>query len=486
MRFRAKSLRSSVARYLPACAAVVAAVGAELSTNALADVLELRPSLTVEQIFTDNVRAGADDRDADGVTVLTGRLQASLKSSRINAAADVDLFYDEFWATNTLDNLNGGGIVAGRAEVLQNFFFIDAVAQKQDVYLSSSDVSASGLTTGQGRLQQTSYGVSPFVTTQVFGLADLLVQGNYAQVQFEKPVVGVAATLLTDITVKSVGGKITTGERSSLYEATVTAEHLETDLGFKQQNVIGGFTLNLTKAFGAVGHLGYERIEDPSFPIIREPIWSLGGRYRLGNDSLIHFEYGKRFGDDTYFGEINLVLRPGLRVVGNYTDRLVPVQLTLVRSVTDLLNQDGNFVFSPPNSPSIPDPTLVDAIVRDKDARLTTTFDKDLQTYTLTLGHSDRFYPTLSDNESYYFVDMSLGEKLSRSLDYLINVSYQNNYQVLITRNTSQVFRAELGFTYQYTQDVAFAGGYAYRLETNATNNDTYENILRFSVSQAF
>ena len=77
-------------------------------------------------------------------------------------------------------------------------------------------------------------------------------------------------------------------------------------------------------------------------------------------------------------------------------------------------------------------------------------------------------------------------ERLSRSLDYLLNVSYQDNYAVLSTRTTSQIFRTELTFTYQYTQNVSFAGGYAYRLETNPANNDTYENILRFSVSQAF
>lgn len=486
MRFRAKRLRSSISRYAPVFVALGVAVGAQLSTNALAGIFEFTPIFSVEQIFTDNVRADSNDRDADGITVLTARLQAQLKSSHINAAADANLYYDEFWATNSLDNLNGSGTVAGRAEILQGNFFIDAIAQRQDVYLSPSDVSASGLTTGQGRLQQTSYGVSPFVTADLFGLADLLVRGNYAQVQFDKPVVGIAATLLSDITIKNAGARITTGDRSSLYEAIATAEYLETDLGFEQRNVVGGLIFNMTKAFSAIGRFGYERISDPSFSLIHGNVWSLGGRYKLGSDSLIQLEYGRRFDDVTYVGEINLALSPRARLVGKYSDSLVPVQLTLVRGVSDLLNQDGNFVLSPPNSPSIPDPTLVDAIVRDKDLRVTGTLEDDLQTYTLTVGHTERFYPSLLDDESYYFVGASLSERLSRSLDYLLNVSYQDNYAVLSTRTTSQIFRTELTFTYQYTQNVSFAGGYAYRLETNPANNDTYENILRFSVSQAF
>lgn len=485
MRFGAKEARSSFLRYLPACAALGAAICLELSTNALADIL-LRPVFTIEQIFTDNVRASAIDRDADGVTVLAANVQGLLTTSRINAFADVSLFYNEFWATNTLDNLNGAGTVAARAEVLRNLFFIDAIAAKQDVYLSPNDVSASGLTTGQGTLQQTNYGVSPFITTDVFGLADLLVRGNYAQVQFDRPVVGVAATLLTDITVKQAGAKITTGQRSSRYELIGTAEYLETDLGFEQRNVVGGVILNFTKGIAGIGRIGYERITDPSFPMIRGTIWSLGGRYTFNRDSVIQVEYGRRFDDDTFRALLEVGLTPRTRLSGAYTDTLVPVQLTLVRSVADLLDQEGNFVTAPPNSPAIPDPTLVDTIVRDKELRVAAVYSKDLQTVTFVVGHTERLYPSLNDDESFYFVGATLEEQLSRRLSYVLNARFQDNYATLVTRPTSQIYNTELTVVYQYTEDVAFGGGYAFRLEESPGGLDSYENILRFSVSQAF
>lgn len=485
MRLGAKELRSLAVRYLPVVTAAVAATGAELSTNALADVFEFRPAIGIEQIFTDNVRASSGDRDADGITVLNARVEALVRSSRINAIADVNLFYDEFWATNTLDNLNGNGIVAGRAEVLKNLFFIDAIAQKQDVYLRPTDISASGLTTGQGSIQQKSYGVSPFVTAELFGLADLLVRGNYAQVQFDKPVVGVAATLLTDLTVKQVGAKITTGQRSSLYEAMATAEHLETDLGFEQENVIGGLIFNITKGLSAIGHIGYERITDPTIPGIRGTIWSLGGRFRFGPDSFIQAEYGRRFDDNTYLGSMDIGLTPRLRLSGNYIDTLTPIQLTLVRTVSDLLDQSGNFNVTAPTTPSIPNPLIVDAIVRDKNLTLAAIYADDLQNYTLSFGHSDRFYPTLVDNEKFVVVSFTLEEKLSRRLSYLLALQYQDNYEVLFTSNTSKTYRTGLSFLYQYNESVVFTGGYAYRLQTTPTT-DTTENILRFGVTQAF
>lgn len=482
MRFGA-TRRFRVPRYAPAAAA--AAVVAVFSTTALADIV-FTPIFGIEQIFTDNVRASSIDRDADGVTVASVRLEALLTTSRINAIADVGLFYNEFWATDALDNLNGAGTIAGRAEVLRNFLFVDAIASKQDVYLSPNDVSASGLTTGQGTLQQTNYGVSPFIATDLFGIADLLVRGNYAEVKFDEPVVGIAATLLTDIAVKQAGARLGTGQRSSLYEIVGTAEYLETDLGFEQRNVIGGLIFNITRGLAAIGRIGYERISDPSFPIIRETVWTLGGRFSFNKSSSIQVEFGRRFGDDTLLAAADVALTPRLRMVGTYTDALIPVQLTLVRTVTDLLDQDGNFITAPPNSPSIPDPLLVDAIVRDKDVRLATVYTRDLQTVTLTLGHTERFYPSLLDDESFYFIGLTMAEKLSRRLEYVLNVRFTDNYATLATRTPSEIYNTEFSLIYQYNEDIAFGGGYAWRLQTGPTNFDTYENILRFSISQTF
>jgi len=485
MRLGAKDLRRLV-RYLPAAMVGALAVAAELSTNALANIVQLKPIFGIEQVFTDNVLASSSDRDADGITILSARLEATMQTSRIQAAAEINAFYDEFWATNTLDNFNANGFVVARAEVLERIFFIDAVVEKQDVYLSPTDASATGLTTGQGTLQQKSYRVSPFVTTEVFGLADLLVRGTYGQVQFDKPIVGVTTTLLSDITVKHVGGRITTGERSSLYELIGTAEYLETDLGFEQRNVVGSAYVHLTPGFSALGRIGYERISDPIFTTIRGTVWSLGARYRFGADSVIQVEYGRRYNDNTYLGEMSIALTPRVRLTGAYTDALTPIQLTLVRALTELFNEEGNLDITVPNTPPIPDPLIVDTIVRDREMRLAATYTHGLQVYTLALEHFDRFYPSLIDNEKSIGVSFTLEEQLSRRLSYLLHMQFQDQYDVILTRPPSQIYRTELSFFYQYNEDVAITGGYAWRLEETVGDIDVHENVIRLGMTQAF
>jgi len=456
-----------------------------LATGAVADTFHIKPTAILEQIFTDNVRASSSDRDADGATILTTRIEATLQTSRLNAASNVDLFYHEFWAANDLDSFNGSGIVLGRLEVLKDHFYIDGLADRREVFLSPQNQSAANLTTGQNLIQQTGYDVSPFVKLEVVGLADLLVRGRYARVVFDEPVVGVAATLLDDITIKQASGKITTGDRSSFYELLGTAEYVDADTGFEQRNALGGAIIKVTNHLQAIGRYGYERIFDPSFAEIKGPIWSVGGRFDMGERSFIHVEYGHRFNDVSWLGDMNLVVSPYVTLSGGYTDSLSPIQFTLTRSLEDLLNQDGTFNISVPAGPNLPNPLLLDEIVRDKNLRAAVTLTNDLRSYALRFDHFDREFPALLDTERFYAVSLSVTEQLSRRMQYFVNLQFEDNYDVLTGGTPTQAYRTDFSVVYKFSDDYVLAGAYTWQLDTAPNDVDTYQNVLRFSVSRA-
>ncbi len=477
----------ALARYALAAAAAVTVARVDLlSTTALADVFRFRPILGIEQFFTDNVRADSDDRDADGITVLSADLNAIWQTSRINFASNVSVFYNEYWGTNDLDSANASGTVAGRFDVVENYFFIDAIADRGEVLLSSEDRTASGLTPGEGRLQQTQYSVTPTIQAPIFGLADLMLRAHYGQIIFDEPVAGIANTLLDDIAVKQAAGRLTTGKRSELYEAFVGGEYLETDTGFEQRNIVGGAIVNVAANFSAIGRYGYERIFDPSFPLIHGQIWSAGGIIRLGQESSIHVEYGKRFGGTSWLGDVSLALTPRTTVSGAYTDTLVPAQLTLVRGIEDLLDENGGFDFSQPSSPNLVNPTVLDEIVRDKQANLTAQYVYGLQTYAVSVNHFQRIFPALLDQESSYSVDLSLSEQLSRQMRYVFLVQYEDLYEVLGGGVTSKTYRTGLTVQYRFNEDYAAAGGYVWQLDTATDNSaDTQQSVLRFQLTRA-
>jgi uncharacterized protein (PEP-CTERM system associated) len=476
----------AVARCALAAAAAVTVMRVDLlSTSALADVFRLRPIFEIEQILTDNVRADSDDRDADAITVVSLALNATWQTSRINAGASVDLFYNEYWATNDLDAANAAGTAAMRFDVIEDIFYIDAVADRGEVLLQSDDQTASGLTPGDGRLQQTNYSVTPTFKLNLF-VADLLVRGHYGQVIFDEPVVGTTTTVLDDIAVKQAAGRLTTGDRSTLYEAFVGAEYLETDIGFEQRNVIGGAIVNIMPNFSAIGRYGYERIFDPSFPIIHGQVWSAGGIVRLGQASTIHAEYGKRFGGTSWLGDLNLVLTPRTTLTGTYRDTLTPAQLTLVRGIEELLDPDGDFDFSQPTTPNIANPLVLDEIVRDKEANITASYVYGVQTWALSFNHFQRLFPALQDQESSFSVDATMSEQLSRQLRSFFLLQYEDLYEVIGDGATSKIYRAGVSFQYRFNEDYQAAGGYLWQLDTTTDNStDTQQSVLRFSLTRA-
>jgi hypothetical protein len=259
----ATGLLGNAKRYLPVAFATMLAAGAQLSTDVIADVFRLQPTLILQQIFTDNIRASSSDRDADGITSLTARLNAALTTDHIEAAARVEATYNEVWAANDLDGFAGRGDAVTRVRLYENILEVDGVARRQQVFLQPSG-SGIDFLTGIGQRQETDYAVSPLLNLEVLGLADLAVRATYAQVLFDDPVAGPSPIPLDDITLKEISGRIGTGQRASAYELIASADYLETDTDFQRRNIVGSVFLNLTDKFTAIGRVGYERITDPS------------------------------------------------------------------------------------------------------------------------------------------------------------------------------------------------------------------------------
>lgn len=491
----ATGMMLSAKRYLPVALAGVLAAGAELSTDAVADVFRLQPSIMVEQIFVDNVRSSSTDHDADGITSLTARLNAVLTTDHIEAAARVEGFYNEVWAANDLDGFNGRGEAVARIRLFEDVFAVESAIRRQQVFLEPTGGGVEFLT-GQGQRQETDYVVSPIIRLDLFGLADLAVRGTYAQVLFDDPVVGpTPLTLIEDVTVKELAGRIGTGERASAYEATVSASYLETDNDFQRRNIVGSLFLNLTDQFTAIGRIGYERITDPSITPIRGPLWSAGGRFEFGQNSSVHVEYGRRYSysnstnnldDVNWLVNVNLAVTPKFTVGANYTDSLAPVQLIYYQSADKLFDPDATLDVPQPRQPDIFDPTAIDEIIRSKNAQFTSAYQVDLRTYSLIVRLSDRQFLTSLQSEEIVGFRFEVDERLSRKLSYVMGLNYFKTTFPLAADAGSDDYAFDLQVRYQLGLNTRLSGGYRWRLQSTASNADTYENVLRFGVQREF
>ena len=265
-----------------------------------------------------------------------------------------------------------------------------------------------------------------------------------------------------------------------------SGEYLETDSGFEQRNAVGSVFLHVTNKVSAIGRIGYERIDDPSFPSIKGTIWSAGARYRDGGETRLRVEYGKRFGGTTWLGEAAIPITPRVTLVGRYSDVLRPPQLSLIRSIEDLLDEEGNIELEFAQAPDIPDPAIIDEIVREKNFEVRAVYGTELQTFTLAGRLNNRNFPVAGFSNEIFAIDFSVLERLSRQLTYTANLGFQDNFESLVTSTTSRAYLANLRVVYAYNESVQLAGGYGFRLETAPGSSDMVENVLRVSVERAF
>lgn len=485
MRWGARAARLRMPRHLSHALAAAAVVGT-VATGAVADVLRFTPALLLEQVFTDNIRAEADDRDADGITIVGIRLNAQYESSRLQLLASGAAYYNEYWATNEFDDFNGDGAVVGRLTILHDRLFVDARAQRQEVFLAPDETSGTGLTTGAFNSKQTEYSVGPLLTLNMFDLADLAVRATYAEVSFDEPISGPLLVPIDGVVAKSLAGRITTGQRHRNYELTGTAEHLETEDGFKLENAVGHVLLHLTGTFTAIGRYGYEQIEDPNITRVSGPRWSVGGRYTTSGNSFLQLEFGERYDGASWAGDVNLALSPRVRVNARYTDTLIPAQLQSLQSLDDLFDSEGNLTLQAAPQPFVPDLELANEIVRDKRLTTTTIYTRGLATFALSGTHSERDFLGLGTTEKQYTIAVDWREELSRSLTGNASLVFFDDYEPLVGSDRLQQYRVEVGFIYLYNADLTLNGSLTWALNDRETTGDSQATVVRMGLAQAY
>lgn len=488
MRWGQRSARFRMLRHpLHALGALAAlASGATIATHAFADIIRFTPALVLEQTLTDNVRAEADDRDADGITTVGLRLNAQLETSRVQVAASGTAYYNEYWATNEFDDLNAVGTIGGRLVVLKDHLFIDGLASRQQLLLAPDETAGTGLSTGQVTSNQTDFSVGPLVRLNVFDLADLAVRGTYAMVMFDEPLAGPLLVPIEDITAKSAAARITTGERHTSYELIGTGEYFETDGGFELRNAVGHVLLHLTPRITAIGRYGYERIEDPSITTIRGPRWATGARYDLSDNSFVQLEFGERFDSTSWSGQAAVAVSPRATFSAQYTDELLPGALLDLRRLDSLFDAEGRLELQPVPELFTPNLTLTDQVVRDK--RLTTqlTYTYGVTTMLFAGRHAERGFEPLTDTERMFGAEFEWREIMSRSLTGYAAAALDDYYETALGQDPFKQYRGEVGFTYLFNTDITFTGQYLWVLNAQSQGADSQVNVLRFGMVKTF
>ena len=147
---------------------------------------KLTPSLTVSEIYSDNIGlAPSDEQSSDFVTLIQPGLSANLDGNRL----DVNLNYDMqniFYARNSGSNATNHQLDLGTtAELFKDRLFLDIDgAIKQQIIDANESFDSDNISTTDNNTDVITFGISPYFRSDFNGYAETEIRYSYDVVHF--------------------------------------------------------------------------------------------------------------------------------------------------------------------------------------------------------------------------------------------------------------------------------------------------------------
>lgn len=327
------------------------------------------PSLGVSQLATDNINQSRRDKQAEFVTSVTPGVLVTLDTTRARGVVNYEpslRYYANGTSSSGIDhNFNGQLLLTLVPETV--FLDLRGSASRQAAgggYAQGGENNTSRDNT----VQTTSFQISPYFVQRFGGTATL--QAGYA-FQSVTQDAGDTAVLLgpnglpyfqsQDFTAHEFYAVVRSGEefgRLALEGRASSTDYIGTgvlDGAYRRiTEVEGRYAINRTIA--VLGSVGFEEQRYAGFPPfeISEPVWSVGSKLTLSEDSTVTVRYGHHDGFNSLQVDGAVALGVRTRLYGSYGERLsTGAQRAADLLTTTTLDELGNPVDSATGGPVV-------------------------------------------------------------------------------------------------------------------------------------
>lgn len=309
------------------------------------------PSVAVDLLATDNVFQTSRDRKADLITTIAPSIIMNVDTPRLTGLVNYAprfLFYSRYGSENRIDQLFNGQMVA---TIIPDHFFVDLRGASGVQSLIGGQTAGTSTAANRGnQVQTTSFILSPYyvhrfgtLATARFGYS--LQYSNQSlsdsnSVRNSSQQAARAGFADSEFTAHQVYGVVRTGPdfgRVALEGAVESTNYVGNgvlDGAYRRSATLEG-RYAIRRDLFVLAEGGYEQQRYAGTPGFRVdgPIYSVGARLDLSDQSFIIARYGRRDGFDSPSLEASIALGGRTRLVARYDDR-ISVQS---RRATDLL-----------------------------------------------------------------------------------------------------------------------------------------------------
>ena len=414
------------------------------------------PTLGAAATYTDNVRQSPDNEDDALILRVTPAFTLQSQGSRrVQATMQYGLSGVARFGGGDNNDLHHNLNARGKAELVEDFLFIDASARVSQELISLLGSPADASINSSNRATVGSYSISPYIKKRFGTFADGEVRYTLSGALFEN----------------DAASNLSTNRFSASLDSGTRFANLKWGLGYSYRDVSANnsgagdtsysyeradlsLSYALTRKFRLIGNVGHETIEYDSAAASAndrdDSIWSAGFGWSPSRRTSLEATAGERFFGNTY----NLSARYRAREstwTASYVEDVNDIsQATLVEGTTYIWNCDGRFVET--TFPIAPDPgcilvgtrdglipSLANGLYVSKTLRAGMTWGIRKVTYGLNVFDIRRIYLLQNDAE-----DSSRG--IHASVNYRLS-PLTNLYSTLaLTRNEDPATLSGLGF----------------------------------------
>ena len=488
---------------------VFMAVGFASSAQALDWNFE--PSVGASATYTDNVNQSPDnEEDALVLSVTPGFTLQSEGSRRVEATVSYGLSAVTRFGGGDDNDLNHNLSASGKAELVEDFLFIDANARVSQELISLLGSPADATINDSNRTTTGSYSISPYIKKRLGTFANAEARYSLSGVLFEDEVFSdlLAGTLNASLTSGSRFRDLNWGLDYSFRNVSDKDSEISGDNSYTYERANLSLGYALTRKFRLIANVGHEMIEYDNVLAAAndrsDSFWSAGFAWSPSRRTSLEATMGQRFFGTTYSLSASYRARESIFTASYVEDVNDISQTTLTQGTTYLWVCGGSFVETLFNIAPQPGCTLVgtqDALIPSlaeglyvaKTLKAGLSWGIRKVSYSINVFDTRRLY-LLQNNEE----DRSLG--INASVSYRLapltnlygNLGWTRNddpasLSGLGINRKDDLYSFIVGVNHQFSRDLTGALTYRYyQRDSNDPTADYTENNLTASVNMSF
>ena len=303
--------------------------------------LRVIPSVTFRETFTDNVDLDPDgEKDPALISEIVPAIDLALRSARVawGLNGGVSLSYTALNDTGFDTDANVASALT--AEVVEEFFFVDAAASISQELLNS-DEGSSAVEANDTNLETVqTYLLSPYLVNRFGGFAESQARYSVAYGNFG----GADASDTIDNQASVV---VQAGPDFTTYlwgaNAFAALQSRDDDDDVERGSAEANLQLVLTNSFSLLAAGGYNKFDDGNDNNeVDEPLWEGGFRWTPGTRTELVATYGERDGIMAPRSRLTHFFSPRTQMIAEYSETLNTSQQLFFENVRGLaLDEEG-------------------------------------------------------------------------------------------------------------------------------------------------